>query len=60
MKLLAKIALMAGVTAVLVNVLRKLAATDDIPTLRPVEDAEPARPEPLADADLAIAQNSPL
>lgn len=60
MKLLAKIALMAGVTAMLVNVLRKLAAADDIPTLHPVEDAGPARPEPLTGADLNVAQNSPL
>lgn len=60
MKLFTKIALAAGVSVLLVNVLRKLAGTSDIPTLHPVDDAEPARPEPLTEADLNVAQNAPL
>jgi hypothetical protein len=31
-----------------------------VPTLRPVEDADPPLPEPLGELDLKVAQNSPL
>ena len=31
-----------------------------VPTLRPVEDAEPQLPEPLGERDLKIAQNAPF
>ena len=31
-----------------------------VPTLHPVRDAEPLRPEPLREADLNVAQNAPL
>jgi len=34
--------------------------TRSVPTLRPVEDAEPNLPEPLQDADLKVAQNAPF
>jgi hypothetical protein len=32
----------------------------NVPTLQPVRDAEPMRPEPLRDADLNVAQNAPF
>jgi hypothetical protein len=31
-----------------------------VPTLQPVRDAEPLRPEPLREADLNVAQNAPF
>jgi len=34
--------------------------TRSVPTLQPVRDAEPLRPEPLSESDLNVAQNAPL
>ena len=31
-----------------------------VPTLQPVQDADPLRPEPLRDGDLKVAQNAPF
>lgn len=61
-----KIALAAAVAGALIIILRKAMAyeraarEDDLPTLQPVQDAEPQRPEPLDSGDLRVAQNSPL
>ena len=61
-----KIALAAAIAGALIIILRKAMAYQraereaDLPTLRPVEDAEPRQPEPLPADDLRVAQNSPL
>jgi hypothetical protein len=34
--------------------------THNVPTLQPVRDAEPLRPEPLRESDLNVAQNAPF
>lgn len=58
MKALLGIALAAAITyAVLRSAGRQARA---LPTLQPVQDADPRRPEPLNEADLKVAQNSPL
>jgi hypothetical protein len=58
MKVLFTIALAAAVTYVVLKSAQKQARA--VPTLRPVRDAEPPRPEPLRDDDLNVAQNAPF
>ena len=66
MYVMQKIALAAALAGVLIIILRKAFAyerasrAEDIPTLRPLADAEPLKPEPLSDDDLRVAQNTPL
>jgi hypothetical protein len=66
MTLMQKIALAAALAGVLTIIIRKALAyerssrAEQIPTLHPVEDAEPHRPEPLRPEDLRVAQNAPL
>jgi hypothetical protein len=66
MYLMQKIALAAVLAGVLIVILRKAFAyerasrADGIPTLQPLQDAEPLKPEPLSDDDLRVAQNTPL
>jgi hypothetical protein len=38
----------------------RLIQSRSVPTLHPLEDAEPLSPEPLEPEDLRVAQNSPL
>jgi hypothetical protein len=58
MKVLLTIGLAAAVIyAVLKSAERQARA---VPTLRPLRDAEPPRPEPLRDEDLNVAQNAPF
>ena len=58
MKPLLMIALAAAVVYFVAKDLVERA--DRVPTLKPVRDAEPLRPEPLQEDDLNIAQNAPL
>jgi hypothetical protein len=61
-----KIALAAAIAGALIIILRKAMAYEraeregELPTLQPVQDAEPLQPEPLPADDLRVAQNSPL
>lgn len=58
--------LAAAVGGVLLIIVRKALAferssrAEQIPTLHPVEDAQPHQTEPLRSEDLRVAQNSPL
>jgi hypothetical protein len=58
MKTLLGIALGAAVIYFTLKVTAQRGRT--VPTLRPAQDADPQRPEPLRDGDLKVAQNSPL
>jgi len=53
-----------GITLGAAIIFLALKTTNDrarsVPTLQPVRDAEPTRPEPLRDADLNVAQNAPF
>jgi hypothetical protein len=66
MSVLQKFALAAALAAALTIIIRKALAyerssrAEQIPTLRPVEDAEPLRPEPLEPEDLRVSQNAPF
>jgi hypothetical protein len=67
MKTSHKIVLLAGAVAGAMTIRRELrrirrdAERDQsLPTLRAVEDAEPAMSEPLESSDIRVAQNSPL
>lgn len=66
MTLFYKITMLAAIAGALTVVLRKASAyerssrADQIPTLNPVEDAQPHQAEPLQSEDLRVAQNSPL
>lgn len=66
MSVIQKIALAAALAAALTIILRKASAyerssrAEQIPTLQPVRDAEPLRPEPLESDDLRVAQNAPF
>ena len=66
MTLFQKIALAGPLAGRLTIIIRKALAyerssrAEQIPTLHPVEDAEPTTPEPLRQEDLRVAQNSPL
>jgi hypothetical protein len=61
-----KIVLAAALAGTLTIIIRKALAyerssrAEQIPTLHPVEDAEPTTPEPLRPEDLRVAQNAPL
>ena len=39
---------------------RRLRVADRVPTVHPIADAEPDVEEPLEEADLRVAQNTPL
>jgi hypothetical protein len=58
MKALLGIALGAAVIYLALKTTKDRARS--LPTLHPVRDAEPTRPEPLRDADLNVAQNAPF
>ena len=58
MKALFGIAFGAAVIYLALRVAEKQSRS--VPTLRPVEDADPYIPEPLQDADLRVAQNAPF
>jgi hypothetical protein len=58
MKTLLKLALASALTAVLVRWARQ--SLNELPTVRPVRDAEPDVAEPLRAEDLRVAQNSPF
>jgi hypothetical protein len=58
MKALLGIALAATVAYVVLKSARSQARA--LPTLQPVQDADPLREEPLRDGDLKIAQNAPF
>lgn len=58
MKAFLGIAFGAAVIYLALKVAEKRA--NSVPTLRPVEDADPLLPEPLQDADLKVAQNAPF
>lgn len=58
MKALLGIALAAAITYAVLKSARRQARA--LPTLQPVQDADPQRPEPLSEGDLKVAQNSPL
>jgi hypothetical protein len=66
MNYMQKIALAAAVAGALIIILRKAMAyeravrEEELPTLQPVQDAEPLQDEPLAAHQLRVAQNSPL
>jgi hypothetical protein len=62
MKTLLKLALMGAAAVVLVKWSRewKDDAGNELPTLKPVRDAEPNLAEPLRDEDLRVAQNAPF
>jgi hypothetical protein len=66
MTILYKITMLAAIAGSLAVILRKALAyerssrAEQIPTLHPVEDAEPQQAEPLEQQDLRVAQNSPL
>jgi hypothetical protein len=66
MTLLYKLALVGALAGTLIIILRKALAyerasrLENIPTLHPVEDAEPYQAEPLRQEDLRVAQNAPL
>jgi hypothetical protein len=63
MKTLLKLAFTGALATVLVRwVARRWSteASDEIPTVNPVVDAEPTVVEPLEGEDLRVAQNSPL
>jgi hypothetical protein len=63
---LQRLVLAASIIGALAVVLRKAWAyerasrEESIPTLHPVEDAEPHQAEPLRDEDLRVAQNAPF
>jgi hypothetical protein len=58
MKALLGIALGAAVIYLALKTTKNRERT--VPTLQPVRDAEPLRPEPLREADLNVAQNAPF
>jgi hypothetical protein len=58
MKALIGIALAAAITYAVLKSAGK--RSRDVPTLQPVQDADPLRPEPLRDGDLKVAQNAPF
>jgi hypothetical protein len=58
MKALLGIALAAAITYAVLKSARSNART--LPTLQPVQDADPLRPEPLSNGDLKVAQNAPF
>lgn len=58
MKALLGIAFGAAVVYLALRAAEKPARS--VPTLHPVEDADPNLPEPLQDADLKVAQNAPF
>ncbi len=62
MKGLLKLAMVSLCTVALVEILRhwRLSRSALVPTLHPLEDAEPTADEPLQPEDLRVAQNSPL
>jgi hypothetical protein len=66
MTIIQKLLLAAAVAGALTIIVRKALAyerssrAEQIPTLHPVEDAEPNMAEPLGPEDLRVAQNSPL
>ncbi|HET9475456.1 MAG TPA: hypothetical protein VFO82_16260 [Steroidobacteraceae bacterium] len=62
MKTLLKLALAGALAAVLVRWARQWSTGTlaELPTLKPVRDAEPTVAEPLQDEDLRVAQNSPF
>ncbi len=66
MSSLQRLVLAASLIGALTVVLRKALAyerssrEESIPTLHPVEDAEPLQSEPLRAEDLRVAQNAPL
>jgi hypothetical protein len=67
MKATHKLALLVGAVAGTVTVMRELRRirrhreiVDDLPTLLPVSDAEPASEEPLRSGQIHVAQNAPL
>jgi hypothetical protein len=66
MTLMYKITLAVAIAAALTIILRKALAyerssrAEQIPTLHPVEDAQPQQAEPLQPEDLRVAQNAPF
>ena len=66
MNYMQKIAMAAAVAGALIIILRKAMAyeraarEEELPTLQPVQDAEPLQDEPLSASQLRVAQNSPL
>ena len=65
MKILFKVMFAAAIAGAISALARKMQelegrATDDIPTLLPVADAEPTSAEPLQSDDLRVAQNAPF
>jgi selenocysteine lyase/cysteine desulfurase len=66
MNTMQKIALAAAIAGAFIIIMRKAMAYEralrekELPTLHPVDDAEPLQPEPLPHDDLRVAQNSPL
>jgi hypothetical protein len=67
MSLFQKLAMAGAIAGALTVILRKAWAYErssreeaDIPTLHPVEDANPDQDEPLRQEDLRVAQNAPL
>jgi hypothetical protein len=58
MKALLGIALAAAITYAVLKSARQRSRV--VPTLQPVHDADPLRPEPLSDSDLKVAQNAPF
>lgn len=58
MKTLLGIALGAAVIYLALKATDKQARS--LPTLQPVQDADPQLPEPLSNGDLKVAQNAPF
>jgi hypothetical protein len=58
MKALLGIAFGAAVIYLALKIAEKQPRSE--PTLQPVEDADPLRPEPLREEDLKVAQNAPF
>lgn len=58
MKALIGIALAAAVVYAVLKSARNQVRS--LPTLQPVQDADPYKPEPLTEADLKVAQNAPF
>ena len=53
-------ALLSRLVARQAEAFRRLSVPDEVPTVKPLADAEPTVEEPLQESDLRVAQNSPL